>query len=96
MKKSAGNCKTSQKFGVSRQVLDKIRAHQCENLHCLKDILINFHIFFYFMKKSYLVLKLGNLATLLLNCREKLFFKKSPHTLRGAPHAELLFCDDCS
>ena len=52
---------------------------------------------FYFMKKSCLVLKLchfkfqcldfpmkiGNLANLLLNCCEKIFFKKTSHTVEG-------------
>ena len=46
MEKIAENCKISQKIGVSRQILDKMDIQLCENLHCLKDILINFHIFF--------------------------------------------------
>ena len=57
MKKLAENCKTSQKFGVLRQILDKIAVQLCENLYYLKvkDILIRFHVF-YFMKKYCLVL----------------------------------------
>ena len=43
------NCKTSQRFWVSRQILDKIGVQLRENLYCLKDILISFHVF-YFMK----------------------------------------------
>ena len=58
MEKFAENCKISQKFGVSRQILDKIGVQLRENLHSLKDILISFHIFLYFMKRSCLVLKL--------------------------------------
>ena len=46
MEKIAENCKIFQKFGVSRQILDEIGVQLCENLHCLKDILISFHIFF--------------------------------------------------
>ena len=57
MMKFAENCKTSQRFWVSRQILDKIGVQLCENLYCLKDILISFHVF-YFMKKYCLVLKL--------------------------------------
>ena len=56
MNKFAENCKISQKFGVSRQILDKKGVQLCENLHCLKDS-VSFHIVF-FMKKSCLVLKL--------------------------------------
>ena len=57
MEKFAENCKTSQKFWVLRQILDKIGVHLCENLYYLKvkDILISFHVF-YFMKKYCLVL----------------------------------------
>ena len=46
MEKFAENCKISQKIGVSREILGKIVVQLCENLHCLKDILISFHIFF--------------------------------------------------
>ena len=57
MEKFAENCKTSQKFGVLRQILDKISVQLCENLYYLKvkDILISFYDF-YFMKKYCLVL----------------------------------------
>ena len=58
MEKSAENCKISQKFGISSQMMDKTRAQKWENLHCQKEILIGFYIFFNFMKKSSLVLKL--------------------------------------
>ena len=57
MEKSAENCKIFQRLEISRQILDKIGAQKNENLHCLKDILI-FYIFYYFMKKSCLVIKL--------------------------------------
>ena len=46
MEKFAENCKIYQKFGVSRQNMDKIGVQLCENVHFLKDILISFHIFF--------------------------------------------------
>ena len=46
MEKSAENFKISQKFGVSTQTLDKMRVQQCENLHCLKEILKSFYIFY--------------------------------------------------
>ena len=49
MMKFVENCKTSQRFWVSRQILDKIGVQLRENLYCLKDILISFHVF-YFMK----------------------------------------------
>ena len=59
MEKFAENCKISQKFEVSRQILDKIGVQLCENLYSrkVKDISISFHVF-YFMKKYCLVLKL--------------------------------------
>ena len=61
MEKFAENCKIYQKFGVSRQNMDKIGVQLCENLHFLKDILISFHIFFIsWMKKFCLVMKLCN------------------------------------
>ena len=44
MEKFVENCKTSQTFGVSRQILDKIGVQLCENLYCLRDILISFHM----------------------------------------------------
>ena len=50
MEKIAENCKISQKIGVSRQILDKMDIQLCENLHCLKDILISFHIFLFHEK----------------------------------------------
>ena len=56
MEKFVENCKISQRFRESRQVLDKIAVQLCENLYCLKGILISFHVF-YFMKKYCLVLK---------------------------------------
>ena len=46
MEKIEKNWQISQKFVVSRQILDKIGTQLCENLHCLKDILISFQIFF--------------------------------------------------
>ena len=46
MDKFAENCKISQKVRVSRQILGKIDVQLCEDLHCLKEILISFHIFF--------------------------------------------------
>ena len=58
MEKSAENRKIPQKFGISRQILDKMRVRQCENLHCLKAF-----IFFSFHEKnlvcflSYVILK---------------------------------------
>ena len=57
MVKFAKHCKTSQKFEVSRQILDKLGVQLCENLYYLKvkDILIIFYVF-YFMKKYCLVL----------------------------------------
>ena len=57
MEKFAENSKTSQKFGVSRQILEKIGAQLCENLDYLKvnDIFISFYVF-YFMKKYCVVL----------------------------------------
>ena len=59
MEKVAENCKSSQKFGVSRQILDKMVVQLWENFYYLKvkNILISFHAF-YFMKKYCLVLKL--------------------------------------
>ena len=58
MEKFVQNCKISQRFGVSTKILDKIGVQLCGNVYCLKDILVNFHMFFYFMKKYCLVLKL--------------------------------------
>ena len=57
MEKFAENYKTSQKFGVSRQIFNKIYAQLCENLYSLKvqDILISFHVF-YFIKNIVLFL----------------------------------------
>ena len=57
MEKIVENCKISQRFGVSRLILDKIGVQSCESLYYLKDILTSFHVF-YFMKKYCLVLKL--------------------------------------
>ena len=54
MEKCAENCKISQKFEVLRQILDEIGLHLCENLHCLKDILISFHIFFFLFHEKIL------------------------------------------
>ena len=50
MEKYAKNCKISQRFGTSRQILDKIRAQQCENLYYLKEVLISFYIFLFHEK----------------------------------------------
>ena len=58
MERFVQNCKISQRSGVSRQILDKISVQLCENLYCLKEILVTFHYVFYFMKKYCLVLKL--------------------------------------
>ena len=50
MKKFVENYKISreisQKLEVSRQILDKIGVQLCENLYCLKDVLIGFHMLF--------------------------------------------------
>ena len=46
MEKFVENCKISQRLGVSRQILDKIGVQLCENLYCLKDVLIGFHMLF--------------------------------------------------
>ena len=46
MEKFAENCKISQKFEVSRQILDKIGVELCDNIYCLKEILISFHMLF--------------------------------------------------
>ena len=46
MDKPTENCKISQKFGISSQILNKIRVQQFKNLHSLKDILINFYTVF--------------------------------------------------
>ena len=46
MEKFAENCKISQKFEVSRQILDKIGVELCDNIYCLKEILISFHMIF--------------------------------------------------
>ena len=53
MEKSAENCKISQKSGISKQILDKIRVQQCEILQCLKDILISFYNFFILSKNLF-------------------------------------------
>ena len=50
MEKSAENCKISQKSGISKQILDKIRVQQCENLQYLKDILISLYTVFILSK----------------------------------------------
>ena len=44
MEKFVENCKISQRFGVSRQISDKIGVQLDEKLYCLKDILISFHM----------------------------------------------------
>ena len=46
MEKFVQNCKISQRFGVSRQILNNIGVQLCENLYCLKDILVRNHMFF--------------------------------------------------
>ena len=48
MEKIAENFKIFQKFGVSRQTLDKIQVPEADyvKIYSLKNILINFHIFF--------------------------------------------------
>ena len=46
MEKIAENFKIFQKFGVSRQTLDKIQVPDYVKIYSLKNILINFHIFF--------------------------------------------------
>ena len=46
MEKFVENSKISQRFGVSRQILNKIGVQLCENLYYLKDILISFYMFF--------------------------------------------------
>ena len=60
MEKFAENCKISHKFGVSRQIMDKIGVQQlCENLYIMYERYFNkLSYIFYFMKKSCLVLKL--------------------------------------
>ena len=50
MENIAKNCKMYQKFGVSRQILDKTGVQLCENFHCLEEILIIFHIFLFHEK----------------------------------------------
>ena len=50
MEKFVENCKISQRFGVSRQILNKIGVQLCENLHYLKDILISFYMFLFHEK----------------------------------------------
>ena len=52
------NLQKIAKFLKNLVYRDKIGVQLCENLHCLKDILIGFRIFFYLMKKSCLVLNL--------------------------------------
>ena len=52
MEKFVENCKISQRFGVSRQILYKIGVQLCELLHCLKEILISFHMFFISSKNN--------------------------------------------
>ena len=51
MEKFAENCKISQKFGVSRQILDKIGVQLRENLHSLKDIFNKLSYIFIFHEK---------------------------------------------
>ena len=59
MEKFAENCKISQKFGVSRQIMDKIGVQLYENLYIMSERYFNkLSYIFYFMKKSCLVLKL--------------------------------------
>ena len=53
MEKFVENCKISQKFGVSRQILYKIGVQLCELLYCLKEILISFHMFFISSKNNF-------------------------------------------
>ena len=52
MEKFVENCKISQKFGVSRQILYKIGVQLCELLYCLKEILISFRMFFISSKNN--------------------------------------------
>ena len=59
MEKFAENCKISQKFGVSRQIMDKIGVQLYENLYIMSERYFNkLSYIFYFMKNSCLVLKL--------------------------------------
>ena len=59
MEKFAENCKISQKFGVSRQIMDKIGVQLYENLYIMSERYFNkLSYIFYFMKKYCLVLKL--------------------------------------
>ena len=62
MKKFVENYKISReishKFEVSRQILDKIGVQLCENLYCLKDVLIGFHMLFISWKNIIWFLKL--------------------------------------
>ena len=59
MEKFAENCKISQKFGVSRQIMDKIGVQLYENLYIMSERYFNkLSYIFHFMKKSCLVLKL--------------------------------------
>ena len=57
MEKFPENYKTSQKFGVSKQILDKIGAQLCESVYYLKvkETLISFDVF-HFTKTYCLVL----------------------------------------
>ena len=50
MEKFVENYKISQRFGVSRQILDKIGVQLCKNIYCLKEILISFHMFLFHEK----------------------------------------------
>ena len=50
MEKFVENYKISQRFGVSRQILDKIGVQLCKNLYCLKEISISFHMFLFHEK----------------------------------------------
>ena len=50
MEKFVENYKISQRFGVSRQILDKIGVQLCKNLYFLKEILISFHMFLFHEK----------------------------------------------
>ena len=50
MERFVENCKISQRFEVSRQMLDKIGVQLCENFYCLKKILISFHMFLFHQK----------------------------------------------
>ena len=58
MERFVENCKISQRFEVSRQMLDKIGVQLCENFYCLKKILISFHMFLFHQKIMSGLLKL--------------------------------------